>query len=83
MPRTVGDSIIREIEDEGRNISPDLPGVLLTSQGEEAEQLLAGYLEFIRAATDQSQPGMGGEQDVEAALSLLQKRSGLLRSSSG
>lgn len=77
----LGDSIIREVEDDGKECYRlTFLGVLLTSQGEEAEQLLAGYLEFIRSR-HKTNPSLEwvGSQDVEAALSLSQKRSRLLR----
>jgi len=55
-------------------------GVLLTDQGEESEQLLAGYLEYVRKRyEDDPRLEWVGSQEVEAALNLTADRSYLLR----
>jgi hypothetical protein len=55
-------------------------GVLLTDQGEKSEQLLAGYLEYVRKRyEDNPRLEWVGSQEVEAALNLTADRSYLLR----
>jgi hypothetical protein len=55
-------------------------GVLLTDQGKESEQLLAGYLEYVRKRyEDDPRLEWVGSQEVEAALNLTPDRSRLLR----
>jgi len=55
-------------------------GVLLTAQGEESEQLLARYLEYVRKRyEDDPRLEWVGSQEVEATLNLTADRSQLLR----
>jgi len=55
-------------------------GVLLTAQGEESEEFLARYLEYVRGRSkDDPRLEWVGSQEVEAALSLTPDRSRLLR----
>jgi hypothetical protein len=77
----LGDSVMREIEDDGGEYYRlTFLGVLLTDQGEESEQLLARYLEYVRKRS-KSDPSLEwvGSQEVEAALGLPPHRSRLLR----
>lgn len=55
-------------------------GVLLTAQGEESEEFLARYLEYVRGRSkDDPSLEWVGSQEVEAALCLTPDRSRLLR----
>jgi hypothetical protein len=55
-------------------------GVLLTAQGEESEELLARYLEYVRSRSkDDPRLEWVGSQEVESALDLTPDRSRLLR----
>lgn len=77
----LGANVISRTEDDGDELYRlTFLGVLLTDQGEEAEQLLAGYLEYVRNRFEQD-PRLEwvGSQDVEAALNLTAGRSRLLR----
>ena len=77
----LGDSVVREFQDDGKDCYRlTFLGVLLTDQGEESEQLLARYLEYVRKRS-KSDPSLEwvGSQEVEAALGLPSHRSRLLR----
>ena len=77
----LGENVIREIEDDGEQYYRlTFLGVLLTNQGEESEQLLARYLEYVRNRW-KADPRLEwvGSQEVEAALGLTPLRSRLLR----
>lgn len=77
----LGDNIVREIEEDGEEYYRlTFLGVLLTSQGEEAEELLVRYLEYLRNRC-KSDPSLEwvGSQEVEAALGLSPARSRVLR----
>jgi hypothetical protein len=77
----LGDSIVRECEEEGEDCYRlTFLGVLLTTQGEESEGLLVRYLEYVRdrSRTDPRTEWVGS-QEVEAALHLTAERSRLLR----
>jgi hypothetical protein len=77
----LGAHIICGLEDDGEeSYRLTFLGVLLSDQGEEAEQLLARYLEYVRDRF-QANPRLEwvGSQEVEAALDLTADRSRLLR----
>ena len=77
----LGGNIIRATEEEGEErCQVTFLGVLLTGQGEESEQILARYLEYVRGQY-KSDPGLEwvGSHEVEAALGLTAARSRLLR----
>ncbi len=77
----LGESVIRGLQDGGRDYYRlTFLGVLLTDQGEESEQLLVRYLEYIRGRC-KADPSLEwvGSQEVEAALGLTPERSRLLR----
>jgi len=76
-----GDNVIRTTEDDGEECYRlTFLGVLLSSQGEESEQILARYLEYVRRRC-KSDPGLEWmtSQEVEAALGLTTVGSRLLR----
>jgi hypothetical protein len=77
----LGANIISRMEDDGEEYYRlTFFGVLLTDQGEEAEELLARYLEYVRnRCTDEPRLEWVGSQDVEGALNLTAGRSRLLR----
>ena len=67
-------------EDEVEYYRLTFLGVLLTAQGEESEQLLAQYLEYVRGRfTDDPRLEWVGSQEVESALKLTPDRSQILR----
>lgn len=77
----LGENIICEARDNGKDYYRlTFLGVLLTDQGEESEELLVRYLEYVRdrCKTNPSLEWMGS-QEVEAALGLTAARSRLLR----
>jgi hypothetical protein len=77
----LGANVICGIEDDGEEYYRlTFLGVLLTPQGEESEQLLAGYLEYVRSRyKDDPRLEWVGSEEVEAALNLTADRSRLLR----
>lgn len=77
----LGSNVICGMEDDGEEYYRlTFLGVLLTAQGEESEQLLARYLEYVRNRfKDDPRLEWVGSQEVEAALSLTADRSHLLR----
>jgi len=77
----LGANVICGIEDdEEEYYRLTFLGVLLTAQGEESEQLLARYLEYVRNRyKDDPRLEWVGSQEVEAALNLTPDRSHLLR----
>lgn len=77
----LGATIITRMEDDGEEYYRlTFFGVLLTDQGEEAEQLLARYLEYVRnRCRDDPRLEWLGSDDVEGALDLTAGRSRLLR----
>ena len=77
----LGENILRTIEEDAEErCQLTFLGVLLTSQGDESEQILARYLEYVRGRY-KSDPRLEwvGSQEVEAALGLTTVRSRLLR----
>ena len=77
----LGGSVISAFEDDGEEYYRlTFLGVLLAPQGEESEQLLARYLEYVRDRF-KVDPRLEwvGSQEVEAALNLTPERSSLLR----
>lgn len=80
--RELGPAVLRPCEsDDGEDCCRlTFLGVLLTSQGSEAEDLLARYLEYVRGRC-QADPRIEwvSSRDVEAALALDPTRSRLLR----
>lgn len=77
----LGGRIAYEARDAGKErYGLTLLGLLLTDQGEEIEQLLAGYLSYLRDRFD-ADPGIElvKSQEVEAALHLSAEQSRLLR----
>ena len=78
----LGETVLRACfdEDEGDCFRLTFFGVLLTTQGREAEALLARYLEYVRDRC-QADPRVEwvGSRDVESALGLSPERSQLLR----
>lgn len=77
----LGADIICGLEDDGEEYYRlTFFGVLLTDQGDESEQLLARYLEYVRNRfRDNPRLEWVGSQEVEAALDLTADRSRLLR----
>ena len=77
----LGTDVICGIEDEGEEYYRlTFLGVLLTAQGEESEQLLARYLEYVRNRyKDDPRLEWVGSPEVETALNLTVDRSHLLR----
>jgi hypothetical protein len=77
----LGATVITRMEDDGEEYYRlTFFGVLLTDQGEEAELLLARYLEYIRnRCREDPRLEWVGSQDVEGALNLTAGRSRLLR----
>ncbi len=77
----LGANVICGMEDDGEEYYRlTFLGVLLTPQGEESEQLLAGYLEYVRSRyKDDPRLEWVGSEEVEAALKLTADRSRLLR----
>lgn len=80
--QALGEAVLRSCrdEDEGDCCRLTFFGVLLTTQGREAEALLARYLEYVRERC-QADPRVEwvGSRDVEGALGLSPERSQLLR----
>ena len=77
----LGGNIVRTIEEDAEErCQVTFLGVLLCSQGIEAEQILARYLDYVRDRC-RSDPALEwvGSQEVEAALGLTPARSRLLR----
>ena len=78
----LGEAVFRSCRDEDEEDCCRLTffGVLLTTQGREAEALLARYLEYVRDKC-QADPRVEwvGSRDVECALGLSPERSQLLR----
>lgn len=77
----LGENIICETRDDGKDYYRlTFLGVLLTDQGEESEELLVRYLEYVRDRC-KTNPSLEwvGSQEVEAALGLTAARSRLLR----
>ena len=77
----LGANVICGMEDDGEEYYRlTFLGVLLTDQGEKSEQLLAGYLEYVRKRyEDNPRLEWVGSQEVEAALNLTADRSYLLQ----
>jgi hypothetical protein len=77
----LGANVICGMEDDGEEYYRlTFLGVLLTAQGEESEQLLAQYLEYVcNRVNDDPRLEWVGSQEVEAALKLTKDRSQLLR----
>ena len=77
----LGANVISRMEDDGGEYYRlSFLGVLLTDQGEEAEQLLARYLEYVHNRfRDDPRLEWVTSQDVEGALNLTAGRSRLLR----
>jgi len=77
----LGANVICGLEDDGDEYYRlTFLGVLLTDQGEESEDLLARYLEYIRNRySNDPRLEWVGSQEVEAALNLTADRSQLLR----
>lgn len=77
----LGTNVVYGMEDDGEEYYRlTFLGVLLTAQGEESEQLLAQYLEYVRNRyKDDPCLEWVGSQEVEAALNLTADRSHLLQ----
>jgi len=77
----LGANIICRMEDDGEEYYRlTFLGVLLTDQGEESEQLLARYLEYVRNRyAENPRLEWVGSREVEAALNLTADRSQHLR----
>ena len=77
----LGANVIRGMEeDQEEYYRLTFLGVLLTAQGEESEQLLAQYLEYVRNRfRDDPRLEWVGSQEVESSLKLTTDRSRLLR----
>ncbi len=78
----LGEAVLRACHDEGEGDCYRLTffGVLLTTQGRDAETLLARYLEYVRERC-RADPRVEwvGSREVESALGLSLERSQLLR----
>lgn len=77
----LGKNILSHTREDGKDCYRlSFLGVLLTDQGQESEELLVRYLEYVRdRCTADSGLEWVGSQEVEAALGLTAHRSRLLR----